>query len=374
LAGRGENGGLSRFSARAQLRFAVSAARHHDNARRAVQYRVPLRRDLSRRAVSRWSGPARSRQRAPGKGCPSDAGQMGIHGGHRIRLLLEPAQLSDGGGLFQSGGRSAGRALVAALPCCDDTRQGRPTERIAAALGADARVGGRRARARSGGPQAAAARRARSDRAAAASRRCSCRAHGNRADDVAAAHQGRRAAGNPRGPAGSALRIVCIGPGQVVAAISALSIAGRTYSLRTPIVTPEILAPLAIGVLGLAVGSFLNVCIYRIPRNLSIVSPRSRCTACGHDLSWYENLPVVSYAWLRGKCRSCGAPFSMMYPLVELTTAAVFVGGYWRYGASPMLAARLLFACAMIALFVIDLQHKILPNEITLPGVVVGLV
>ena len=138
--------------------------------------------------------------------------------------------------------------------------------------------------------------------------------------------------------------------------------------------TPEILAPLAVGVLGLVVGSFLNVCIYRIPRNLSIVSPRSRCTACGHDLSWYENLPVVSYAWLRGKCRSCGAPFSMMYPLVELTTAAVFVVGYWRYGASPMLAARLLFACAMIALFVIDLQHKILPNEITLPGVVVGLV
>ena len=64
--------------------------------------------------------------------------------------------------------------------------------------------------------------------------------------------------------------------------------------------TPEILAPLAIGVLGLVVGSFLNVCIYRIPRNLSIVSPRSRCTACGHELSWYENLPVVSYAWLRG--------------------------------------------------------------------------
>jgi leader peptidase (prepilin peptidase)/N-methyltransferase len=139
-------------------------------------------------------------------------------------------------------------------------------------------------------------------------------------------------------------------------------------------VTADVLAPLAVGLLGLVIGSFLNVCIYRIPRNLSIVSPPSRCTGCGHLLSWYENVPVVSYFVLRGKCRSCGAPFSAMYPLVELTTAAVFEAGYWWYGATPLLAVRLLFACAMIVLFVIDLQHKILPNEITLPGVVVGLV
>ena len=138
--------------------------------------------------------------------------------------------------------------------------------------------------------------------------------------------------------------------------------------------TAEVLAPLAVGLLGLVIGSFLNVCIYRIPLNLSIVSPRSRCTACGHELSWFENVPVVSYFVLRGKCRSCGAPFSVIYPLVELTTGAVFTAGYWWYGLTPLLAARLLFACAMIVLFVIDLQHKILPNEITLPGVVVGLV
>ena len=138
--------------------------------------------------------------------------------------------------------------------------------------------------------------------------------------------------------------------------------------------TVQPLAALAVGLFGLIIGSFLNVCIYRIPRNLSIVWPRSRCTACGHELSWYENLPVVSYVVLRGKCRSCGAPFSVMYPLVELTTAALFEVGYWWYGATPLLAVRLLFACAMIVLFVIDLQHKILPNEITLPGVVVGLI
>jgi len=139
-------------------------------------------------------------------------------------------------------------------------------------------------------------------------------------------------------------------------------------------VTPEALPFLAVGIFGLLIGSFLNVCIYRIPRDLSIVWPASRCTACGHELSWYENLPVMSYLVLRGKCRSCGAPFSVMYPVIELTTAAVFVVGYWWFGATLMLAVRLLFACAMIVLFVIDLQHKILPNEITLPGIVIGLV
>ena len=119
--------------------------------------------------------------------------------------------------------------------------------------------------------------------------------------------------------------------------------------------TPEGLPFLAVGIFGLLIGSFLNVCIYRIPRDLSIVWPASRCTACGHELSWYENLPVMSYLVLRGKCRSCGAPFSVMYPVIELTTAAVFVVGYWWFGATLMLAVRLLFACAMIVLFDIDL-------------------
>jgi leader peptidase (prepilin peptidase) / N-methyltransferase len=130
---------------------------------------------------------------------------------------------------------------------------------------------------------------------------------------------------------------------------------------------------LLVAAFGMAVGSFLNVCIYRVPQRLSIVSPRSRCTSCGRSLSWFDNVPVVSYLVLGGRCRSCGAPISPVYPIVELATAAVFVAMYWAYGPTLMLLVRLLFACAMVVLFVIDLQHQILPNRITLPGIVVGL-
>lgn len=126
-------------------------------------------------------------------------------------------------------------------------------------------------------------------------------------------------------------------------------------------------------VFGLVVGSFLNVCIYRLPLDQSIMWPASRCTTCGRSLSWYENVPVLSYLALRAHCRGCGQHISAMYPIVELTTAGVFVLLYWHFGLTPLLAVRLLFACAMIVLFVIDLQHQILPNEITLPGIVVGL-
>jgi leader peptidase (prepilin peptidase)/N-methyltransferase len=124
--------------------------------------------------------------------------------------------------------------------------------------------------------------------------------------------------------------------------------------------------------LGLVLGSFMNVCIYRLPRGLSPVRPRSGCPSCGHMLAWYENVPVVSYLVLRGRCRACGVSISLMYPIVEIVTGAVFLAGYVWYGPSPLLIARLAFAWAMIALFVIDLQHKILPNVITLPGIVIG--
>jgi leader peptidase (prepilin peptidase)/N-methyltransferase len=124
--------------------------------------------------------------------------------------------------------------------------------------------------------------------------------------------------------------------------------------------------------LGLVVGSFLNVCIYRLPREMSIVAPRSRCGGCGHQLAWYENVPVVSYLTLGGKCSRCRAPISLMYPIVEVVTGLTFALGYWWFGLTPLLAVRLLFACALIVLFVIDLQHQILPNVITLPGVVIG--
>lgn len=133
------------------------------------------------------------------------------------------------------------------------------------------------------------------------------------------------------------------------------------------------MALLTAALFGLVIGSFLNVCIYRLPRDQSIVWPASRCTTCGREISWFENIPVLSYAILRGRCRTCGDRISLMYPLVEVVTAGVFVAVAAAVGLSWLLPIRLLFGCAMIVLLVIDLQHQILPNEITLPGIVVGL-
>ena len=129
-----------------------------------------------------------------------------------------------------------------------------------------------------------------------------------------------------------------------------------------------------LAVIGLAVGSFLNVCIYRLPRRESLNWPGSHCTTCNRALSWYENIPVASWLVLRGRCRTCGNRIGIVYPIVEVVTSALFVGGFLIYGWTPLLAVRLLFACAMIVLFVIDLHHRILPNVITIPGIVVGLI
>ena len=126
------------------------------------------------------------------------------------------------------------------------------------------------------------------------------------------------------------------------------------------------------GVFGAMIGSFLNVCIYRLPLGRSIVWPGSACGSCGHMLAWFENVPVVSYLILRGRCRACRAAISLRYPLVELLTAAMFAGAWWYYGPSALLVSRLLFGCALIVLFAIDLEHHLLPNVITLPGIFVG--
>ncbi len=133
---------------------------------------------------------------------------------------------------------------------------------------------------------------------------------------------------------------------------------------------PEIVLVLA----GLCIGSFLNVCIHRLPLKLSVVHPRSRCPHCGYTLRWYDNIPVVSYALLRGRCRSCSRPISMQYPIVELVTAIVFLMHSYAFGLTPLLLVRLVLGCALIVLFMIDLEHQILPDVITLPGIVVGLV
>ena len=124
--------------------------------------------------------------------------------------------------------------------------------------------------------------------------------------------------------------------------------------------------------MGLLIGSFLNVCILRLPAGLSVVRPASRCPHCGHLLAWFENVPVVSFLVLRRRCRKCGESISWQYPIVELVTCAVFVAATLQFGLSWLLVSRLVLACALIVLFMIDLRHRILPNTITLPGIVVG--
>jgi leader peptidase (prepilin peptidase)/N-methyltransferase len=126
--------------------------------------------------------------------------------------------------------------------------------------------------------------------------------------------------------------------------------------------------------LGLVVGSFLNVVIHRLPRGESVVSPRSRCPACGHAITAWENVPVLSYLWLRGRCRACAAPISPRYPLVELLTGIVFAMLVAVQGVSLLTPLWLAFAAALIAAAAIDFDHRMIPDEISLGGLLVGLV
>jgi leader peptidase (prepilin peptidase) / N-methyltransferase len=124
--------------------------------------------------------------------------------------------------------------------------------------------------------------------------------------------------------------------------------------------------------LGLAVGSFLNVCIHRIPLGESIAWPGSHCPKCQHALAWYDNVPALSYVSLLGRCRYCRERITPRYLVVELVTAMMFVGLVLLYPFGLVLVTRILFGCALIVLFAIDLDHHILPNVITLPGIVAG--
>jgi len=127
-------------------------------------------------------------------------------------------------------------------------------------------------------------------------------------------------------------------------------------------------------VLGAIIGSFLNVCVHRLPRQQSVAWPPSACPNCGHMLAWYENIPVLSYLVLRARCRKCRAPISARYPIIEALSALMFLVGMWYYGPSLLLAQRLLFGCVLIVLFAIDLEHHLLPNVITLPAIAIGFI
>jgi leader peptidase (prepilin peptidase)/N-methyltransferase len=150
------------------------------------------------------------------------------------------------------------------------------------------------------------------------------------------------------------------------------------------------------GVFGLLVGSFLNVVIHRLPRMMerqwatecaeltgepaepqppfNLMVPRSRCPHCGHQIRWHENIPVLSWLALRGKCSSCGTPISPRYPAVELVTGALFAWCAWRWGWTPAAAAWCLFAAVLVALALIDWDTTLLPDDLTLPLLWAGLI
>ncbi len=126
-------------------------------------------------------------------------------------------------------------------------------------------------------------------------------------------------------------------------------------------------------VVGAVVGSFLNVVIWRIPREESIVSPGSRCPHCHNSIRFYDNIPIVSYLILRGRCRKCGGRISIRYPVIEFLTACLCLALYLRWGMTPTFVVFFVFSAAMMAVFWIDLDHMIIPDSISLNGLPVGI-
>ncbi len=128
-----------------------------------------------------------------------------------------------------------------------------------------------------------------------------------------------------------------------------------------------------VAALGLAVGSFVNVLIWRLPRDLSILWPRSHCPSCGNSLHWYHNIPLVSWLVLRGKCGFCHAPIRWVYPAVEGICAGLFLAFFARYGPTVATLGFWYLGASLIAILFIDWEFQIIPNELTYSGVVVGL-
>jgi leader peptidase (prepilin peptidase)/N-methyltransferase len=163
-----------------------------------------------------------------------------------------------------------------------------------------------------------------------------------------------------------------------------------------PQVVGVLLSPFVLAVLGLLIGSFLNVVIHRLPLMmergwrtesaellgvkidevpaLTLSSPRSRCPSCGHAIRWYENIPVVSYLVLRGKCSACGTPISARYPAIEVLTAALFAACGLQFGAQPAVLLWCGLAATLVALAFIDLDTSFLPDDLTLPLMWAGIV
>jgi leader peptidase (prepilin peptidase)/N-methyltransferase len=137
---------------------------------------------------------------------------------------------------------------------------------------------------------------------------------------------------------------------------------------------PPVLALSAALAFGLCIGSFLNVVIARLPEGKSLVFPPSSCPRCGHLIAWFDNVPVLSWLLLRGRCRSCRESISWRYPAGEALTGALFVAAFLRFRISADLVVALIFLCALVAITGIDLDRQVIPDVITLPGIAVGFV
>jgi len=130
---------------------------------------------------------------------------------------------------------------------------------------------------------------------------------------------------------------------------------------------------LVAGLFGAVIGSFLNVCIVRLPAEQSVVRPRSRCPKCGSQLAWYDNVPVVSWLVLRGKCRSCGTPIAILYPLIELATALIWAWMAWRFGLTAEALKGAFFMTILLGIAMTDGREYLIPDEFTIGGLVLGL-
>jgi len=130
----------------------------------------------------------------------------------------------------------------------------------------------------------------------------------------------------------------------------------------------------AVVLFGLAIGSFLNVVIIRVPEGRSLWHPRSACPGCSAQLAWHDNIPVLSFLWLRGRCRACGMRISRRYPIVEGVTAAALASAYLVFGPTGDFIVAAVLLATLVVVTAIDLQHQLIPDVITLPGILVGLV
>lgn len=138
--------------------------------------------------------------------------------------------------------------------------------------------------------------------------------------------------------------------------------------------TPPLFNLLTVFVFGLCIGSFLNVCIYRIPQNLSIVRPRSRCPKCGYQIPFYDNIPLVSYILLKGRCRNCQNTISFRYPMIELMSGLLAVSTFLRFGLSVEGVIYYAFIEVLLMITFIDIDHRIIPDSISLPGIPINFI